>query len=335
MHRSSPHSVVFGAALLWAAAGSVCAQPTVSTYNVTHQYWFNAGVLPPRSVLNYAVSARAFEPFPGWDSRGAFGQWNILGPGAFSLQRSAGTDRNAPWFTDAGATAGVNAWIQNWGGGIYQATMNSYGTAHARFVPPNQAHAASSLSTTIFAGRWNAGRIRWTPIIQDNVSGNASIVRTRISDPVVFQGFDTDGNLLFDESFFDVFTSLDASLSWDSSGLETGALNDMTLRIDIPTSPFMNLSGLLDLQVTGGIVTHSVATGMFNGVGLPGVGADLSGGLFLPDLTNDFEFDYDFSSLDPESLVIHLSGGGWTHIPSPGGTALLALGAIFSVRRRR
>lgn len=333
--------VLWSLAMSGVGAYSAWAQPAVSTYNVTHQYWFNAGALPPISRLNYAVSTRAFEPAPGWDARGAIGQWNILGQGNFSLQRRAGTDRAAPGFLDAGATAGVNANIQNWGAGFYHATMNSFGTAHARFSPPNRAFANSTLSTTIFAPRsWAFGRLRWTPIIFDTVSGSATIdnpVRIWNGDPIVFEVFDSVGNLMVIDSFFDVWTELDGSLSWDANGLQTGALSNMTLRIDIPTSPFMDLSGLLDVRVESGLVTQSTATGMFAGVGLPGVGTDVSGGLFLPTLTNDFEFNYDFTSLaDADSFVIHLSGGGLTDIvPSPSCVSLLTLGAIFSARRRR
>lgn len=338
MYRFTARSGFLGSLVLACAAGGVAsAQPTTSTYNVTHQYWFNAGALPPIALLNYSVSARAFEPAPGWDSRSVNGQWGIFGSGAFSLFRSAGTDRAAPGFIDAGATAGVSATVQNWGGGIYQATMNSSGIAHAQFSPPNQAIASSNLSTTIFAGRsWAAGQLRWTPIIADTVSGNASVMRTRNLDPITFEVYDDVGNLVIIDSFFDVYTELSSSMTWDANGLETGALTDMTLSIDVPTSPFMDISGRLDLQVIGGTVTQSSATGMFAGAGLPGIGADLSGGLFLPGLSNEFEFNYDFSSLaNADSFVIHLSGGGFTAIPAPGSIALIALGGVVGTRRRR
>lgn len=329
--------------LLVAAAGTTAvAQPnTVSSYSVTHNYVFNTGGGAPVSLFNYAVSARAFEPAPGWDNQGTGGNWGIFGPGVFGASRSAGTDRSAPGFFDAGATASVSANVTNWGGGLYTASMNSSGTAHARFAPPNRAFASSRLSTQIFAPwGWGFGRLGWRPIISDTVSGSASVVRNRRIDPIHFGIRDASGALLATGSFFDVFVdwapAADASFQWDDTGLTTGALSDLVLRIDMPANPFTTTSGLLELNVSGGFVTTSIATGQFAGFGLPGVGTNVAGGLSLPSFGNFFDFEYDFTSINGgDSVEFLLDGGGETDIvPAPGTLALLGLGLIASRRRR-
>ncbi len=319
-------------------AGVARAQPnTVSSYSVTHNYFFNTGPSIPITFLNYSVGAYAFEPLPGGESRGTSGQWAVLGPGAFGASRSAGTDRGAPNFVDAGATAGVSANINAWGGGFYSASMTSSGTAHARFAPPNQAFAASWLNTTIVAGwNWRNGQLSWRPIIHDTVSGSAAIRRNRTTDPIMFTIQDAAGADIWAESFFDVWTELSVDMDWDELGLRTGPNPTLAMSITMPASPFHTGSGVLNFNVENGIVTQSEATGFFAGFGLPGLGADVSGGLNLPSFSNNFTFDYDFSNLPGDSVHITLAGSGLGEVtPAPASLALLLLGGVLASARKR
>lgn len=332
-----------GLLLVSLACRAATAQPgTVSSYSVTHNYVFTTpGGLPPISLFNYAVSARAFEPAPGWDNRVASGNWGIFGPGAFGISRRAGTDRPAPGFFDAGATASVSAVVNNWGGGVYSASMNSSGTAHARFAPPNRAMASSRLNTQIFAPwGWRFGRLAWRPIISDSVSGSASIVRNRRWDPINFRILDASGAQMESGSFFDVFLewtpSGDAGFEWNDAGLTAGPLSEMFLRIDMPPNPFTTMSGQLEFSVVGGLVTQSIATGFFGGFGLPALGSNVSGGLNLPNFGNHFEFDYDFSNVpNGANVEFDLDGGGETDVVPGPGVLVLAGMALLVPRRRR
>ncbi len=327
------------AAVLFAAAPASLAQNS-SSYFVSHTFNFNTGGAVPVAVFNYNALARAFEPLPGWDVQGGPGQWAIVGPGNFSQQARAGTDRPTPLFFDAGATASVNAAVNNWGGGAYSATMTSAGSAHARIFP-NRADATSSLTTSIFAPwSWASGTLTWRPIIfGDVVSGSASARGTamRFSDPIQVNVLDAAGNYIRFDSFFDVFTEFtNYSVNWDDAGLRAGPGSDFVLNISMPDSPFLSQSGSLQFEIEDGLVTTSLATGFFSTVVLPGIGEDLSDGFTIADLTNLFTFDYDFTSLlDGASLEFILGGDGAAIVPAPNAALLIALAGVTALGRRR
>ncbi|MBX3411034.1 MAG: PEP-CTERM sorting domain-containing protein [Phycisphaeraceae bacterium] len=336
-------SIGIGLVALVIAGGTASGQlNTTSSYSVTHNYTFSTGGFAPFSRFNYGVSARAFEPPPGWDIQQQSGNWGFFGPGVFGVSRSAGKDRSAPGFIDAGATAGVSASVISWGGGIYQASMTSSGTAHARF-PGHRAFASSALNTQIFAPwGWRRGGLVWRPIINDFVSGQASaIAQNRRVDPILFIIRDAQGETIDSGSFFDMTVDWlpsgtdDVAFTWDDQGLETGPLADLSIRIVMPENPYTPLSGLLEFEVTGGLVTMSTALGAFSGFGLPDVGANVAGGLSLPNFSNNFFFDYDFENVpNGDSIEFILDGGGWTDVPAPGSLALLGISLIAARRRR-
>jgi hypothetical protein len=321
--------------------------PTSSSYSVTHSYTFSgvAG-LPSVAFLNYGVNARAFEPIPGWDTNGRSGQWAIVGTGGFSDVVRAGTDRPRLGFTDAGATAGVNASVLNWGG-TYSASMTSYGSAHAQFVP-DWAAAGSWMNTRIWAPTtWRFGRIVWRPVINDFVGGSALAqgnrwrpVRNR--DPIVVSGLDAGGNSQWVQSFFDVFLETAGELNWGDTGFmasdSSGAV-DLELNIDM-TNPLLASRGLLNLEILDGVVTTSEATGIFAGMGIPTVGTPVGGTLSLPGLTNEFTLDYDLTGLPAvEGLMFELGGDGGAIAPEPTTLSMLAVGGlcllVFAWRRKK
>ena len=320
----------------------VQAQVNNSAYNVTHTYVFQVpNGLPPISFFNYRLAAGAFEPLPGWDLAARNGQWAILGPGAFSDTVRVGTNRPNPQYTDAGAVANVNANVIGWGGGIWRASMNSSGNAHANFIP-DMAFANSTMNTQIWAAwTWRNGRIVWVPIINDQVGGGAWAVGTRWRpvrnrDPIHFSGLSASGDVLWTESFFDIFLELSSPLDWDASGFRVTDPNgpvDLSLALDM-TNPFMtSAGGQLKLEINSGEVTTSMGTGIFAGLPLPMVGSFVGNNLTLP-LGNEFTIDYDLTAKGPSDLLITTEGGGGGLVPEPAMLSLAGLGALMYLRRR-
>ncbi len=332
------------------AVASGASMGVVSSYSTTHNYLFNVpGPFPTVSVFRYAVNTRAFEPAPGWDVHNRSGTWAIVGPGSFSTTERAGTDRPTAGFVDAGATASVFGNVTAWGAGLYSATMNASGIAHANLVG-NRANASSSMSTMILRAGWNwrAGRFVWRPVIVDQVSGNAAAVgnRPRVvrnRDPIMVRGLLPDGSEdpAFVDSFFDVFLEMSGGGSWDDAGLRAiDAEGPLDLKLSlVRESPFVaGVPGRLDLQVVDGMVTQSVATGPFSGVGVPPVGTMLGGSLDLPGLSNlndsIFAFDYDLSNWGERELMFEFSGGGASDIPEPAALMLIGVTGTMLLRRR-
>lgn len=319
----------------------VQAQATNSSYNVTHTYWFQVpNGLPPLAFFNYRLNAGAFEPLPGWDLAARNGQWAILGGGAFGDVVRVGTDRPRLGFTDAGATAGVNANVFAWGGGNWRASMRSWGNAHANFIP-DMAFASSSMNTRIWASSWRNGRIVWTPMIFDQVGGGAWAAGNRWRpirnrDPILFSGLDPAGNEMWIESFFDVFLELSSPLEWDDAGFRVNDPNgpvDLTLALDM-TNPFMTSpGGQLKLDIRDGHVLTSMGTGIFASLPLPMVGSMLGSTLTLP-LSSEFVIDYDLTSKPSADLVITLEGGGDGIVPEPAMLAVIGLTGSLLLRRR-
>jgi hypothetical protein len=330
--------------LTWCAAAIAPAQVTNSVYSVTHSFVFTVpNALPPIATFNADVAAGAFEPAPGWDVSSNSAFLVVVGGGPpFLLSTAAGTDVPRPGYFDAGAKASASAGVNSWGGGIYSATMTSQGSAHAQFAP-NRAYADSSVETRIFAPvSWRNGRIVWRPIIADQVSGSASAsgVRqrpVRVRDPILVDGYFPTGATGFTESFFDVFLEVSGDVQWDPGGLQavdaSGSL-DLGLKIDMP-SLFVTDPGSLVVDVVGGVVTQSSATGRFSGVGLPPVGAVVGGLLTLPGLGGDFDIEYALPDLGVGSEYVFLLGGsgfGETAVPEPATWSLLLLGCAIGSR---
>lgn len=342
--------ILMSAVLGTSAVACGLASGVVSSYSTTHNYLFSVpGPLPTVSLFNYSVNTRAFEPAPGWDVHNRAGVWAIIGPGGFGTSERAGTDRPTPGFFDAGATASVSANVLNWGGGLYSATMNSSGVAHANFIG-NRANASSSLNTMILRAGWNwrAGRFVWRPVIVDQVSGNATAVgnRPRVvrnRDPIMVRGLFPDGSEdpAYVDSFFDVFLEMSGGGTWDDTGFratDTDGPLDLRLSLVRESPLVLGPPGRLDLQVVDGVVTQSVATGPFSAVGAPPVGTLLGGSLALPSLSNlndsIFAFDYDLSNWGERDLMFEFSGDGSSDIPEPGTLMLSGMMAALLLRRR-
>ncbi|MFT3787853.1 MAG: hypothetical protein QM770_17060 [Tepidisphaeraceae bacterium] len=295
------------------------------------------------ATFNYNLYTSAFEPAPGWDVNSRIGGWAIgVGPVAFSDSARAGTDRPRAGFVDAGATAGVNANVGNWGGATWGASMTSYGSAHANIFP-DQAFAFSNINTKIYAGwSWRNGHIVWSPIISDSVGGSAFAAGTRWRpirnrDPISFSGLDLGGNELWTDSFFDIFLELSAPMDWDATSFRT---TDPTGPLDLSFSiamddPFITSGkGTMNLQIVNGQVTQSQTTGVFGTLGLPSVGTVVGNSLTLP-LGNQFTIDYDLTPRGASDLLVTLGGGGSALLPEPTSVCAALVGVSVLVLRRR
>ncbi len=309
-----------------------------SSYSVRHNYIFVTDGEAPMAGFNYELATRAFEWNPGWDDQSKVGAWAITDPGdSFFDSISAGFDRQAQGFLEAGATAQVDGAVLQWNDNVYSVTMSSSGSAHAQFWP-NEAHATSKLISTIVAPwQWAAGQLVWQPVITDTIIGSASAFGVEFYDPVHVMVFAADGEVLVNDSFFDIFTELDFSLEWDQDGLRADTANNMFLTIDMPANPYTQTSGQLEFEIVDGVVTSSLTSGFFDTYDLPFVGADVSGGFDIPSFSNNFVFDYDFSWIPGGATIVFvLDGGGLcSAIPAPGALTIYACGCLLSLRRRR
>ncbi len=102
--------------------------------------------------------------------------------------------------------------------------------------------------------------------------------------------------------------SLGGGITWDSNRVEISA-TDLNFNIELP-GRFTSLTGRLDLQIRGGVVASSTASGIYAG-NVPPVGTPVP---LAFDLVNDIEFDYDLTSLTPAGndvdVEIEMYGSG-------------------------
>lgn len=364
MTRKHLYSIVlfaFFGAMILSNATPASAQTATNTYNVVHNFW----VWPANPLLAGQGWWRDYEH--AWASQPGFpanANWSPGGqplgyaPYGTDWQDRWGVVRNnalpvnmnltgpfwvpPPYFnsrtvnavsgaSSATASASVSA---NAAGGVLSGTTRAWGTAVAS-GPGSQAYAFSSSSIFLrgLTIDWRTGRLRWTPMFRDSVSGSAfaSVPRPRPRDPIAFRSIDDLDNVLWEDVPLEIWANItdgDGQWAWENGTLEAAVVDgEFFTSIEsstIPTSQW----GHARLSVHNGVVDSSFGDGIFAGM-LPLVG---SPGTFSIPFPMNIEFDYALPQMGSQVEIV-LSGG--LTIPEPGTVMLLGLGVLALRRRTR
>ncbi len=234
------------------------------------------------------------------------GQVPIPATGFDGIEWATASDCDA--YADANSEWHVNA---AGAGGDVTGTIVAWGEATAAGAPhrTSTAYAFSMTSIEAQGSTLKKGKLRWHSVVRDTVRGNARSQK----DPVDYHVTDLvtgerhQGTLLA-ISMDMLPTSIGGGITWDSNRVVISA-TDLNFNIELP-GRFTSLTGRLDLQIRGGVVASSFATGIYAG-SVPPVGAAVP---LEFDVVNDIEFDYDLSSLTPAGndvdVTLEMYGSG-------------------------
>lgn len=312
-----------------------------ATYDVEHNFRLRPGgnVVPRVTATYYAHSyirerrddcedfavepaqGAAFNPY-GRDilkdrrgrvrNKGVDGRYRDVTNGATPVP-AAGLSESVRAFT-----AGCRSWadahceieVDSFGAGDrVTGTIRAWGEATAALRPPRRSKAYAFSMTLVEAqgGRMmRNGNIRWRRTVRDLVAGRAN--SRRQVDPIDFTvhdlvtGEEHTGRLY--SVVIDVRKAGGGGFTWAEDVVEVSA-HDLDFKIEFP-SKLTSLQGGLDLQVRGGRVTVSNATGHYAGV-LPPVGTRVP---FDFPLEDEEEFDYDLGDFDGHDLEVNLEFSG-------------------------
>jgi hypothetical protein len=320
-----PTAAALATALLLAAS-TASAQ---ASYDVRHRFRFRPGGNVTAVQDRLRTHARV-DPPPAVDDKFVV---NAVPPaGAADDLVSFLVGNNSAALAHANAT--VNPFVP---GGLVTGTIRADGSAVV--FDRRQRGAADAFSAAevrVRGGRLlRNGSVLWGPILSSSVAGSAS---ARGRDPWAFTVLDLDTGDLFEGTLLSIDLDLgQGQYDWDSdAGFFSLDAQDFTFNIDM-SSAFTNVNGTLDFGVTNGVVTQSVATGIFAGI-LPGVGSP--GSFTVP--FAPIEFDYDLGDFDGHDLDVSIGYDGagsamMVGAPEPGSVVLLATGgaALLAVARRR
>lgn len=209
-------------------------------------------------------------------------------------------DANSEWTVNAvGAGGNVTGKISAWGEAI----------AAGRPHRSSKAYAFSMTSIEAQGSTLRNGRLRWHSVVRDTVRGSARAQKDPVDYTVtdLVTGEQHRGTLLSISMEMPPKTA-GGGITWDSNRVEISAA-ELNFKIEIP-GRFTSITGRLDLQIRGGVVASSTASGIYAG-NVPPVGAPVP---LAFDLVNDIEFDYDLSSLTPAGndvdVEIEMYGSG-------------------------
>jgi hypothetical protein len=207
---------------------------------------------------------------------------------------------------------------------------------------PSEAYAFSSSEIEVAGGKeLRSGQILWAPQILTPVVGGGLPPGVWQNwrygrDPINFSILDTVTGDLLEETLLDITYDIrgDGSFDWESlSGIFSMNVQEASFTIDI-SSPYTTQQGTVQLVVSGGVVTTSVDTGMFDGL-FPAIGTPGSFNVLLP----YFTLNYDFGNFNGHDLdiVARFSGSGaaLAGVPEPGTILVVSSGMLGMMLRRR
>jgi len=239
--------------------------------------------------------------------------------------------------TGASSSSTVSASVNVGLGNTLDAVVTAKGVANAD-NPPRWTWAFASGTSVVGAAAArtsSAGRLRWRAVSVVSASGCTQPC-VRVRDPIDFVARSLSTGETRSGTLLDIDYSLDQGsgrIDWTDGvlSIESGEAHPVSgsFSLDLD-SPFTVQQGRVSFTFVDGIVTQSVATGVFEGK-LPGVGRSAIGGFSL----GAVELDYDFGfGNDPIALGLSFSNGGQADVisvvPEPH-AALLAGGGVLSL----
>lgn len=308
--------LIAGIAAGWPSAGRAgpIADPMAS-YNVTHAFNFTPAGDVVSGAWNYQVFTSA--AFPGVR----------CGPKKGSVALPVNQTQTCTSNAASGASSVANSSVTTtaFAPGNVAGTIHVDGNAN---VPAMGEAFSSALSRVAVRGgkRLRNGRIAWGPTLSSQVSGQATV---GVHDPISFDILDTTTGIHSLEVLEDIESSLvgPGSFSWMSDTLSVDA-TDFIFTIDM-TNPFIASAdqGSVDFRISGGVVTTSIATGIFAGL-LPSVG---SSGDFSTPFSNNLTIDYDFGGLGGSNpdITADFGNGGEAAVAEPGAILLVGFGLVM------
>ncbi len=186
---------------------------------------------------------------------------------------------------------------------------------------------------------WRRGRLGWSPMFRDSVSGSAHAVGRppRSRDPITFSITDDEGNVLLEDTLVDMWAQVDegedAEVLWQNGVLSLTNADAGELVIDLD-SEFLDSTdrGFARLVFEGGIITESTDSGILDGI-LPAVGMSST---FTAPVSTDWEFDYQIPDLGTNIQFDFDNGSAPAPVPEPSTIGLLAISTmVLLIKKRR
>ncbi|MBL9031431.1 MAG: hypothetical protein JNM80_06955 [Phycisphaerae bacterium] len=216
----------------------------------------------------------------------------------------------------ADATAEAN--ITALGVGVVDGWVEARGNANPTTLgcPPPPQPRGSGRSTAFSAGQVHArgryldsrGNIRWSGNWKNSkpVAGSASF--GIVSDPITATLIDHTTGLTSSWKLLSIKSHAQGDAWWDGLTFDSSAAESI-LDIDIP-GVVTTQSGRLRVVARGGVITESIATGVFAATPVPAVGAPAGYSFPLPEISLDY--DLGANPNNDVEVEIALDGAGET-----------------------
>ncbi len=290
-------AAVGGAGLVGTPAWAQADAP--NTYNVPHAFTLETkGNAPPVVTLIYKCEtyARTKTCADKDKDKGEV----IIGTGVTNKKVTS----LAPSST---ATAEAEANITDLKPGLVKGTVTAKGSAEASLAgcgkPVGSGYAEASSSAKIRAQGVKVdkkGKISWAGGWKHSKGVSGRATQRVAKDPIVARLIDHTTGSVSEWTLLSIKSTLNGgSTSWDGLTLSSDASN-MTFEATVG-APVITQAGTIRVKVVDGIVTESIETGMFAGMGLPPVGAPTGFSVPMPTIALDFDLGGDDShDLEPQ-----------------------------------
>ncbi len=289
------------AGLAMSAASVLASSPTdaPNSYSSSHKFKIEtSGNAPP--VVKLVYKCETYARTKSCTDRDKDKNEVIIGTGVTNKQVTS----VAPSST---ATAEAEADISDLKPGCVAGKVTAKGKAQASVAgcgtPVGSGYAEASSSAKIKARGTKVdkkGRISWSGgwKHEKGVSGRATQYVSK--DPIVARLYDLTTGEVSEWTLLSIKSTLSGgSTSWDNGVLSSNAMN-MTFEASVG-APVIQQAGTIRIRVVNGIVTDSVQTGIFAGLGLPPVGSVTGFAVPLGEIALDFNLGGDDShDLEPE-----------------------------------
>jgi hypothetical protein len=216
--------------------------------------------------------------------------------------------------------------------------MTVTGSATATNPPgttKSQAYASSYARVSVEGGQEiSEGNVKWNAAVSSKAIFGSTIPSD--CDPITFTVTDLDTFETFETTLLDVTLSMsEGRLDWDTT---TGVFDSQMMNGEfniLIDSPFTTQHGAISIIVENGIVTSSLANGIFSGFSAPAIG---SSGTFTASL-GEISLDYDLGDFGGHDLDVTANftsmGEAFDVVPEPSTVILVLLGLTSAMTRLR